>query len=144
MNYTRTFRRFDTTNLKANYFAKEGKTSWKECTINKVSRKGIGIIFHTDEKINAGSTLDLKIFISKELDYFTVKGILKWIKQNENDFIGGIELTEFLSETEWIQLIFFITTPSEIRTENIGFTTPEDTRENRHQSPPRKVVLPAN
>ena len=144
MNYTRTFRRFDTTNLKANYFAKEGKTSWKECTINKVSRKGIGIIFHTDEKINAGSTLDLKIFISKELEYFTVKGILKWIEERENNFIGGIELTEFLSETEWIQLIFFITTPSEIRTENIGLTTPEDTRENRHQSPPPKVVLPAN
>ena len=144
MKYTRTFRRFDTTNLKANYFVKEGEISWKECTINKVSRKGIGITLHTDEKINVGSTLDLKIFISKELEYFTVKGILKWIKQKENNFIGGIELTEFLSETEWIQLIFFITTPSEIRTENIGFATLEDTRENRHQSPPPKVVLSTN
>ena len=114
------------------------KISWKECTINKVSRKGIGITFHTDAKINAGSTLDLKIFVSKELEYFTVKGIVKWIKQKENDFIGGIELNEFLSETEWIQLIFFITTPSEIRTENIGFTPPEDTRENRHNLPLRK------
>ena len=58
-------------------------------------------------------------------------------------FLKGWE-TEFLSETEWIQLIFFITTPSKIRIENIGFTTPEDTRENRYQSPPPKVVLPAN
>ena len=144
MKYTRTFRRFDTTNLKANYLVKEGKIVWKECTINKVSRKGIGITLHTDEKITVGTTLDLKIFISKELEYFTVKGIVKWIKQKENNLIGGIELTEFLSETEWIQLIFFITTPSEIRTENIGYTTPEDTREKRHQSPPSKVVLSAN
>ena len=140
MKYTRCFTRFDTTNLKAKYFVKKGKISWKECTINKVSRKGIGTTFHADEKITIGSTLHLKIFISKESEYFTVKGILKWLIQRENNLFGGIELTEVLSETEWIQLIFFIATPSENRMENTGFATPQATRKKRHPSPPPKVV----
>jgi hypothetical protein len=140
MKYTRNFTRFDTTNLKAKYFLKEGKTRWRECTINKVSRKGIGITFHTDKELRFGSTLHLKIFISQELEYFTVKGILKWLTQKENNFIGGIELTEILSETEWIQLIFFIVNPSENHAENTGSTTPQATRKKRHPSPPPKVV----
>ncbi|MBW1839284.1 MAG: hypothetical protein JRI49_05050 [Deltaproteobacteria bacterium] len=82
----------------------------------------------------------MKIFISKESEYFTVKGILKWLIQRENNLVGGIELTEVLSETEWIQLIFFIATPSENRMENTGFVTPQATRKKRHLSPPPKVV----
>ena len=140
MHYTRCFTRFDTTNLKAKYFVKEGEISWKECTINKVSRKGLGITFHADEKITIGSTLHLNIFISKESACFTVKGILKWLTQRENNLVGGIELTKVLSETEWIQLIFFIATPSENRMENTGFAPLRATRKKRHPSPPPKVV----
>jgi len=89
MKHTRCFTRFDTTNLKAKYFVKEGKKSWKECTINKVSRKGIGITFHTDKELRFGSTLHLKIFISQELEYFTVTGTLKWLTKKENNFMVG-------------------------------------------------------
>ena len=119
---------------------KEGKIRWKECTIDKISRKGMGVTFHEKEKINIGSMLQLKIFISKKSEYFTVKGIVKWLMQRETNAAGGIELTKVLSETEWIQLIFFIVTPSENYTKNSGLITPRATRKKRHLPPPPKVL----
>jgi len=32
------------------------------------------------------------------------KGVLEWIKQKENHFIGGIELTEELDAAKWDKL----------------------------------------
>ncbi len=137
MKSIRSFRRYDTIDLKAKYLVKEEKNGWEECTINKVSRKGIGIVFHTDEAINVSSTLYLKIFTSKELECFAVKGILKWIEKEENDFVGGIELTDSLSEGEWIQLVFFIPTPYEIEASKHRLYNPRVTRKPRHHSTAR-------
>ena len=109
---TRNFSRYDTMNLKANYSLEE-KEGWEACTINKVSRKGLGITFHTDEEITVGTTLHFKIFVSQELEYFTVNGIVRWIEKEENNLVGGVELSNFLSENEWIQLVFYIPTPCE-------------------------------
>lgn len=93
----RIFIRFST-NLKARYFIKELGESWGECTVFNVSRKGMGINFHTTEKIESGSTINLKIIITSELEPMDVKGTLRWVKQVEDECICGIELTEVLDE----------------------------------------------
>ena len=80
-------------------FLKEGEREWEEATIINISRKGMGIKFRTSVKINISSTLHLAIIVSGESDPIMVKGVLGWIKQKENYFIGGIELTESLDES---------------------------------------------
>ena len=93
----RIFIRFST-NLKARYFIKELGESWGECTVFNVSRKGMGINLHTTEKIESGSTINLTIIITSELEPMDVKGTLRWVKQVEAECICGIELTEVLDE----------------------------------------------
>jgi c-di-GMP-binding flagellar brake protein YcgR len=78
--------------LKAQYHLK-GEEDWKECTVIDISRNGMGIKFLTREKIDVGSTIHLEIFLHEKPKLINVKGILKWIKPRENDFIGGIEVT---------------------------------------------------
>jgi len=82
--------------LKAYYLLCNKKRGWEECTIINVNvaNEGMGIKFHTSEKIKAGTTIIFEIFISGELEPISVKGIVKWSKQGGKDFIGGIRLTE--------------------------------------------------
>jgi len=86
------------TRLKAQYFLKEKKEDWEECAIIDVSRKGMGIVFLTGEKINVGSTVLLRIHVLMELKPVYVIGMLRWIRQKGDDFIGGIESTKLLSD----------------------------------------------
>ena len=89
--------RFDT-DLKGRYFIKELGKRWGNCTVFDVSRTGMGIKFYTPETIDLGSTITIEIEVPSELEPMSVKGILRWIKQADNEFIGGIELTEVLDE----------------------------------------------
>jgi hypothetical protein len=89
--------RFDT-NLKGRYFIKELGKRWGNCTVFDVSRTGMGIKFHTPEIIDVGSTITIEIEVPSELEPMSVKGILRWIKKADNEFLGGIELTEVLDE----------------------------------------------
>jgi hypothetical protein len=58
----------------------------------------MGIKFHTPETIDVGLTLTIEIEVPSELEPISVKGILRWIKPADNEFLGGIELTEVLDE----------------------------------------------
>lgn len=69
---------------------------WEECTILDVSRTGIGVEFSS--QISLGSNINMTVCFPEELEPFSLKGILKWIKQSGNRFMGGIELTELLDE----------------------------------------------
>ena len=93
----RRFKRFDT-QRKARYFLKEGSGCWKECTIVNISRKGVGILFPTHEKITMGSTILLKMFYSSETESTSVIGMLRWMRKRKNDFIGGIESIKVLDD----------------------------------------------
>ena len=86
------------TNLNARYSIKELGTSWEKCTIFDVSRKGMGIKFHTTETIPMGATINLEIRIPSEREPMSVKGTLRWIKEEDNEYTGGIELIEVLDE----------------------------------------------
>ena len=89
--------RFDT-NLKGRYFIKELGKRWGNCTVFDVSRTGMGIKFHTTETIDMGSHITIEIEVPSELEPMSVKGILRWITPGDNEFLGGIELTEVLDE----------------------------------------------
>ncbi|MCK5421132.1 MAG: PilZ domain-containing protein [Deltaproteobacteria bacterium] len=99
MENRRSFSRFDT-QLKAKYFLKERKESWGKCKVIDVSRKGMGIIFTTREKINVGSTVLLEIDVSTASNPVHVIGILRWIRKKGNDFVGGIESTKILDDVK--------------------------------------------
>ena len=93
----RRFKRFET-QRQACYFLKEGSRCWKECTIINVSRKGLGILFRTHERIKVGSTILLRIFFSTETESTSVVGMVRWMRKRKNDFIGGIESIKVLDD----------------------------------------------
>ena len=97
----RRFTRF-ASKQKAQYCLRERYGSWKECTIHTTSRKGVGITLK--EKINVGSIIFLEIPIPHEFAPLSIKGTLRWIKEKENDFIGGIEFTKALDEVQFSKL----------------------------------------
>lgn len=78
--------------LKAQFFVEEEKRCLEECTIINVNREGMGIIFQTRGKIKVGSTIYLEILVPAESKPINAKGILKWIKEEKDNFIGGITL----------------------------------------------------
>ena len=65
----RSFTRYDA-HMKATYFLEERNMGWEDCTITKLSRKGMGITFHTEEEIPSDTTLHLKIFTSDEKHFY--------------------------------------------------------------------------
>lgn len=98
----RTFVRF-LIRLKARYSLKEKDDEWEECTILDCSRNGLGVEFN--KQVSLDSTIHLAIHLPKESEPISVKGILKWIKQSKNRFIGGIELTEILDENKTFAIL---------------------------------------
>jgi hypothetical protein len=88
----------------AQYFLNEERGKGQECTINNFSRGGMGIIFHSSEEINAGTLIRLEIPVSISSEPIHTKGVLKWFENNENNFIGGLELTEMLSDVKFSKL----------------------------------------
>ena len=107
MERERKSRRF-TTNLKAQYFLGESKGNGKECTVINVSSNGAGLEFYTHEKISISTDLTLKIFAPKATDPINVKGILRWVKQGEKDFVGGVEVVLQSDKEKLAVLIEFI------------------------------------
>ena len=93
----RNFIRFST-NLKGRYFTGKTVKNWEECTVLDASRNGMGIRFHTPEEIKIGSTINLETVVPSEIEPLNVKGTLKWIRQESNEFVGGVELTDVSDE----------------------------------------------
>ena len=138
----RCFSRYDT-HMKATYFLEERNMGWEDCTITKLSRKGMGVTFHTEEKIPPDSTIHLKVFTSNENEYFTVKGDLRWIEKAGKTFMGGLELREILDEPKWLQLIYFIEHEKEKkRVITIKDFTPNENSKHGPPPPQRVVTVP--
>ena len=91
--------------LSARYL-KENEKEWKGCTIINISREGMGIEVYVRERIPENSTLQLDIDVPEKDNSIKVKGILRWIKelQEEMDFVGGIEFSEIDAEDKWTLL----------------------------------------
>ena len=104
----RRHRRFNT-QLEAQFVSKESQRGGEGSTIIDFSRKGIRAKICTSVKINAGSSILLEVFIPGELEPISVKGTIKWIKQIENGYISGIELSKKLDEMNLSKLHLYTT-----------------------------------
>ena len=103
MRERRRFIRFET-QLRAQYISQDEEMEWEECTIISMSRKGIGIKFHSNERVYIGSAVRLKIFVPEKVKPAMVEGVLKWTEKRENEFFGGIESDEILDEMKFSKL----------------------------------------
>ena len=90
--------------LRARYVAEDEEKGWEECTVINVNRKGMGVKFQTDEKIRVSSIIHFEMSVSTEFEPVQVTGILKWINEGENYFVGGIEFLELLDEDTFAKL----------------------------------------
>ena len=103
MNNTRQHKRFQT-QREAHFFLHHTQEQGRECTIINVSRKGMGIIFHTDETLHPGAIIRLEVPVTTAFDAISVSGMLKWIDRIDSDFIGGIELSKELNDVKFSKL----------------------------------------
>ena len=103
MENRREFGRFDT-QLKAQYFIRDERGDSGECTIINISRKGVGIRFNKQANITEGANIHLEVTIPTELDPVTIRGVLKHIKQEGDDFIVGVESDKVLDEAKFSML----------------------------------------
>ena len=103
MENTRRFERFST-QREGQYFLVKEKEKGQNCTIIDVSRKGLGMIFHSNEEISVGTNIRLEIPDPITIDTIDVRGELKWSKEIGGEFIGGIELSSILSDVKFSKL----------------------------------------
>ena len=103
MNYTRKYKRYPT-HREARYSLENTTGNEQPCTIVNVSQKGMGIIFHTDEAMRAGTIIHVEIPFTPFTEPMSVKGTLRWVDSMEIDIIGGIELFNELSDIQLSRL----------------------------------------
>ena len=103
MENTRQYKRYPT-QREAFYCLQERMTEKQGCTIFNVSRKGMGIAFHTTDPISIGEPIRLEIPVATALECISVSGMVKWLDRVEFDVIGGIELNKELSDVKFSKL----------------------------------------
>jgi hypothetical protein len=78
------------------YFSLEERNRvWEQCTIININKnlKGIAVQFHTDREIRVNAIVTIDLSTPEECRPACIKGVIRWIKQTERGFTGGIELT---------------------------------------------------
>ena len=103
MEDRRRFERFPT-KREAQYFLIKGKGWGQECTIINVSRKGLGILFRTNEEIDVGTNIRLEIPDPLMTDTIDLRRELRWSQEIGGGFVGGIELSRILSDVKFSKL----------------------------------------
>ena len=103
MKNKRRFERFPT-QREAQIFLREGKEWGQECTIINVSRKGVGILFRTSEKIDVGAHIRLEVPDPLTTDIIGLRGQLKWSREIGDRFVGGVELHRILGDVKFSKL----------------------------------------
>ena len=89
MENTRRFKRYPT-QREARFFLKDNSGEGKECTIITVSRKGMGILFHTDENLSVGTTIRFDVPVATSFEAISVRGMLKWLDKAEGHQDSGL------------------------------------------------------
>jgi hypothetical protein len=99
VNYTRKYKRYPT-QREAHFYLEDISGSRQVCTIVNISRKGMGLIFHTDVDMNIGDPIRVEVAVPGSAETMSVSGNLRWFDKMEIDIIGGIELVQELNEEE--------------------------------------------
>ena len=91
--YNRDYRRVEIGH-RAQFILKEENRGLEECTIININKnlKGIGVIFHTDKVIEVNAIIIIDLLTPGDLGPVCITGILRWIRETGNDFVGGVEL----------------------------------------------------
>lgn len=76
----------------------------RECTIINISRKGMGVLFHTNDGITIGVPIRIEIPVATALESISVNGMVKWVDKTESTYVGGIELSKELSDVKFSKL----------------------------------------
>jgi hypothetical protein len=97
--YTRKYKRYPT-QMEAHFALVDFNGNRQPCTIVNISRKGMGIIFHTDAEIDVGTTIRVEVYIAGTSKPISASGTLKWFDKMDIDVIGGIELISELSDLQ--------------------------------------------
>ena len=97
IKYTRKHKRYPT-QWEARYFLDNTAKDGQVCSIVNVSRKGMGIIFHTDEEILVGTTIRVEVPSTQSSESISFRGTVRWVDRMEIDIIGGLELMNELSD----------------------------------------------
>ncbi len=103
MEYTRQYVRYPT-HRGAFYCLHETMADRQECTIINISRKGMGVVFHTSDGIRIGVPIRIEIPVATALESISVNGMVKWVDKTESSYIGGIELSKELSDVKFSKL----------------------------------------
>ena len=103
MQYTRQYKRYPT-QMEAHFSLADSNGNRQACTIVNISRKGMGIIFHTDTEIDLGATIRVEVSIKGTSKSVSASGTLKWFDKMDIDVIGGIELINELSDVQLAKL----------------------------------------
>jgi len=92
MENKRQFKRFSM-KLDAKYSREDTPGKWKECSVTNISRGGVGIIVHLQERIPTGVLVPLEIMFPTKEEPIKAIGVLRWIekKRKEINFKVGIE-----------------------------------------------------
>ena len=79
----------------ARFTIQEENGYWENCTLININQNltGVGVRFHTPETITPGATVTIDVMASDTSGPLFITGTVKWVKQRENDCVGGIELT---------------------------------------------------
>ena len=99
INYTRKYKRYPT-QREAHFYLDDNPLTRQVCTIVNISRKGMGIIFHTDVEMSMGTVIQVEVAVPGSSEIMSARGSLKWFDKMEIDIIGGIELDKELSEED--------------------------------------------
>ncbi len=89
----------------AKYTLKEGKKGWEDCTIININKnlKGMGIIFHTREKIPVPAIVIIDLLTDGKNGPLCITGAVRWIEDKKSYFVGGLEL---MGDIEKVALFF--------------------------------------
>ena len=80
---------------RARFTIQEENGHWENCTLININQNlnGVGVRFHTRKAITSGATITIDVMTSETSEPLCITGVVKWVKQRENDCVGGIELT---------------------------------------------------
>ena len=138
----RSFTRYDA-HIDGRYCAEDGSREWKPCLITKISRKGIGVLFSVGAPPSVGSSLQFILSTMKESEGMSLRGVVRWVKIAGNRHAGGIELNAIVEDSQWLQLIYFISQPAAEKQVIDLKTMPEHRALKKTvHPPPAKVIVP--
>jgi hypothetical protein len=78
----------------ARFSRNEENGKWEDCVLINIDQNltGVGVRFHACKEIKAGAMVTIDVMTSDTSVPLCITGTVKWVKQMENDCIGGIKL----------------------------------------------------